>query len=436
MSASLLARFFLVCLSLPWMIFAAVADDREGDKEKAISLVEEAARFHQQHGLERTLTEVNNPKGAFVKGPVYIFAYDLSGTNVAHPVNPKLVGKNMMDMPDANGKLFRREIINLAKGNGSGWVDYMYRNPDNGQIEPKSTYIKRSGDLVFCAGIAVGVAKAEKRIANAVASQIRIEPTRSLSSSLADWQPYQIYLLAVMIASIVPVAFMLLLRQMRASEFIQSISGVEPAVISSVGLLFGLFSAFLANDIFNRNELAQSAVLQEAEAVRSMARLTSGLEIGEAQLMHRALEEHIQTAINDEWQRMTLGGMSSDSPAKIGAIMAAIVTFEVGKREGPEFQSRLIQTFSQIRDNWRTRTRIAQERKFTIKWYGLLLFGILAQIAIGVVHISRPRPLMVAQLIFGVAFAVLCAILFVNQFPFSHLAPISSLPLQTALDGM
>ena len=47
----------------------------------------------------------------------------------------------------------RGEIIELAARQGKGWVDYMYKNPVSGKIEPKTTYILRVGDVVLEAGI-------------------------------------------------------------------------------------------------------------------------------------------------------------------------------------------------------------------------------------------------------------------------------------------
>ena len=55
-------------------------------------------------------------------------------------------------------------------------------------------------------------------------------------------------------------------------EKLKTFSGVEAAIIGSVGLLFGLFTAFLANDIWTRNQIANNAVTQEAEGIRTLAR--------------------------------------------------------------------------------------------------------------------------------------------------------------------
>ena len=76
-----------------------------------------------------------------------------TGIVMAHPINPSIVGKNLLDVPDASGKVYRREIIELAAKKGKGWVDYMYKNPVSGRIEPKTTYILRVGDVVLEAGI-------------------------------------------------------------------------------------------------------------------------------------------------------------------------------------------------------------------------------------------------------------------------------------------
>ena len=122
-------------------------------KAEAIALVEKAAAFVSEHGKERGLAEMNKPGGQFDKGELYVFAFDLNGAMAAQPKNPKAVGENLIDKPDSKGKLFRKEIIEKAKTEGSGWVDYFYLNPQTGKEEEKTTYLKRVGDLVICCGV-------------------------------------------------------------------------------------------------------------------------------------------------------------------------------------------------------------------------------------------------------------------------------------------
>jgi len=122
-------------------------------KEDASALVNEAAKFLKANGKEKALQEINKPDGKWVKGELYVFAYDFSGVIVAHPKNPKLVGKNMLEVPDVDGKLFRKDIVEAAKSKGSGWVDYKYKNPENGKIEEKTTFLLKAGDVILCCGI-------------------------------------------------------------------------------------------------------------------------------------------------------------------------------------------------------------------------------------------------------------------------------------------
>jgi signal transduction histidine kinase len=89
----------------------------------------------------------------FVQGSLYVDMRDIKTGIVLAPINPSIVGKDLTDVPDANGKKYRREIIELAQKQGKGWVDYQYKNPTSGKIEPKTTYILRVNDVVLEAGI-------------------------------------------------------------------------------------------------------------------------------------------------------------------------------------------------------------------------------------------------------------------------------------------
>jgi len=130
---------------------AAIAEPTEKD---AIAMAERGAALIKAKGKEAMVKRINARDPEYVQGSLYIDMRDLyTGIVLAHPINSSIVGKDLTDIPDASGKKYRREIIELAQKSGKGWVDYQYKNPVSGKVEPKSTYILRVDDVVLEAGI-------------------------------------------------------------------------------------------------------------------------------------------------------------------------------------------------------------------------------------------------------------------------------------------
>jgi cytochrome c len=111
--------------------------------DDAKAFAEKAAAFAKAQGKDKAVAEFNNPKGQFVKGELYIFMNDFSGICLAHGGTPQLVGKNLLGLKDANDKYFFKEMTELAKTKGSGWVDYSWTNPTTKKVQPKTTWIQR-----------------------------------------------------------------------------------------------------------------------------------------------------------------------------------------------------------------------------------------------------------------------------------------------------
>ncbi len=131
-----------------------VVSDAATASEQAKAMVEDAIAFHKANGKEKVIAEANNPKGRFVKDGIYVAIHALDGTMVAHPFNPKVIGMNLLDVPDPDGKFFRRDVMETAKTKpAGGWVDYKYKNPKTNKTEQKTSFVKKSGDLVFVCGI-------------------------------------------------------------------------------------------------------------------------------------------------------------------------------------------------------------------------------------------------------------------------------------------
>lgn len=120
-------------------------------KEEAVKMANEAA-VAMAKDKAATIAEINKPKGRFIKGETYVFVLDMSGVVLANPTNAKLIGKNLLDFPDASGKLFRKEIIDGVKASGTATVEYLYKNPVSGATEEKVSYCKRAAEVAVCSG--------------------------------------------------------------------------------------------------------------------------------------------------------------------------------------------------------------------------------------------------------------------------------------------
>ncbi len=119
----------------------------------AKALIQKGAAFYKANGKDKAFAEFSDPKGQFTKGDLYIFVVDSKGKVFAHGGNAKLVGKDMSELKDADGKFFMKEIIKTANEKGSGWVDYKWTNPVTKKVDDKTTYVEKVDGYVFGCGI-------------------------------------------------------------------------------------------------------------------------------------------------------------------------------------------------------------------------------------------------------------------------------------------
>jgi len=125
-----------------------------GNRDEAVAMVKRVIDKFAQSGPDATFKAVNDKTNpAFHDRDLYPFVYDLKGINVAHGARPALVGKNLISLKDQNGVYLIQEMIALAKGPGSGWVDYKWPNPITDKIEDKSSNVEKMGDYFVGVGV-------------------------------------------------------------------------------------------------------------------------------------------------------------------------------------------------------------------------------------------------------------------------------------------
>jgi signal transduction histidine kinase len=134
--------------SLP---LAALAQDRATTKE-AEAMVHRAVEFLNKEGKDKAFATFSDPSGPFTYRDLYIMVYDLEGKCVAHGAKKERIGKDLAGDKDADGKLFVKERIEIAKKDGKGWQEYKFQNPATKKVEQKVAYLERVGDVIVACG--------------------------------------------------------------------------------------------------------------------------------------------------------------------------------------------------------------------------------------------------------------------------------------------
>ena len=137
-----LMHLVLLIAALGWGPLA-LAQER-GTRDEARAMVDEAVEHVRTVGPAQAFKNFTDKANTdWHKKDLYVFAYDLHGLSVGHGANARLIGKNLIEMRDPNGKFLIRELRDVAVA-GGGWVEYEWPHPQTERIEAKASYVRRT----------------------------------------------------------------------------------------------------------------------------------------------------------------------------------------------------------------------------------------------------------------------------------------------------
>jgi signal transduction histidine kinase len=129
--------------------------------------VNDAATLVSQKG-DGAFKELMTNGSRWRTGDTYMFVCDLKGNVYVHE-DPSLVGKNLSDLKDKNGKPIIQWFIKTASGPGqSGWTHYVWTRPGKAEPSWKSTYVKlakTASGMAYVVGSGLYDMKMEKEFA-------------------------------------------------------------------------------------------------------------------------------------------------------------------------------------------------------------------------------------------------------------------------------
>lgn len=113
-----MVRVFVAFAAIAFLVHTSIAFAGEfGSRDEAVAMVKRVEDMFASAGADPTFKAVSGRSTAsFHDRDLYPFIYDLSGQCVAHGARPALIGKNLLDLKDQDGKYLIREMI------GSAWT--------------------------------------------------------------------------------------------------------------------------------------------------------------------------------------------------------------------------------------------------------------------------------------------------------------------------
>lgn len=252
---------------------------------------------------------------------------------------------------------------------------------------------------------------------------------------MRDWRAYDHYAYAAVavvgtIVAVVAIDWLLIASPWVAS--IRALRGVSAPFTNVVGVLFGLTLAFLANDTWTAHDRARNAVLQEADAVHSLAILSRLLEPQAGAALRAAIAAYAR-AIVAEWSPLARCATNPEAGRTGDDLLALVAAGATGAAVGGTAQQLMLQQVMRIRASRDLRIGLSQTHVNPLKWLGMAFLGFLTLLAVAMVHLDDPHAALTAMVLFGLAAAPTAAIVLIHGNPFQPPSAVSSAPIANAL---
>jgi Protein of unknown function (DUF4239) len=207
-----------------------------------------------------------------------------------------------------------------------------------------------------------------------------------------------------------------LARGDRLREF----KGVSAALLSPLGVMFGLLVAFLAAQVWGDLDRANAAVNREASALRAVVLLSPSFPGAPGERLRRLVREMIHYNVEVEWPAMAQKEASLRMvPAPHAQALQTAMTLTPNGVGQVEAQRQIVIALENALDARRQRILASRAEVNWVKWMCLLAQAICTLTAIAMVHSDSRGSARFALGLFSTSIAVSILLLLAHDRPFT-----------------
>jgi len=211
-----------------------------------------------------------------------------------------------------------------------------------------------------------------------------------------------------------------LVKALAVGERKAAFKGVSPGLLPPLGIIFGLFVAFVAAQVWNDVDRAKAAVNSEVSALRAVVLLADSFP-GETKTgLHSLVRRQITETVTQEWPIMARHHASLTIAPRplVEALQVALALTPHGDGETVA-QREMVVSLEKALDGRRQRIMISQSSVNWVKCLGLLLQAACTLVAIAMVHIDNRLTAVLAMALFATGVAISLMLIASHARPFT-----------------
>ncbi|MFO1371442.1 MAG: hypothetical protein U1F42_03290 [Candidatus Competibacteraceae bacterium] len=208
-----------------------------------------------------------------------------------------------------------------------------------------------------------------------------------------------------------------LINSPRTGGLFRCLTSISPQVVAIIGLLFGLYMAFFANDIWSIRDRAQAMILQEADGLHSILDVAESLPAGVGAPLAAAVRSYAQAAVQ-EWPLLAQGKSSPQARELLRQLSHVALGEPLTSRLGPGIQYALVHNLEKAQSARYHRLALSQKRGDPLKWFAVACLGTLTLLTVALVHLDNWRSQLAAMLIYASAISVGFTAAYLERSPF------------------
>ena len=197
--------------------------------------------------------------------------------------------------------------------------------------------------------------------------------------------------------------------------------GVSPGMLPPLGIIFGLFVAFVASQVWSDTDRARAAVNTEANSLSTVIFLAASFPGEPALRMRELTRRHIGEVVTVEWPLMAQRNAASFTvtPVALAEELQFILAVKPQSEGQATAQRQIVAALEGAMEARRQRIAFSRSRVNWVKWTALIVQAICTLVAIAMVHIENRGAGAIALWIFATGVAVSILLIASHDRPFS-----------------